>query len=436
MPDAGSLSEILRDGLSLYSARLIEVSTRIIYILVLARLLGAADYGLWGYAQSLYVSLLTLGGLGAGVLLARAAGCGPEALPRMVGQTLAVRIIALAIIAAAYVAIIWLTFDAPNQWFLLSLLLIALAARDICVWAEWVLVAAGRSRSLPRLYALTRPVEPLLGSALLLTGFGLPTVFYLHCGTWLWAALLCWTAVKGAGFAPHPDWDTAALRSNLREGLPLGLLSGATTFLMFGPLTLAPYLLQDAGTTGQLALLVQVLVVVSGIAWSMASSALPVLSRENGHGIATHRFALFTMGLGWLLAAGALMAALTIVPWLIDTLLGAEYQTAARLMPVAALVIAPLTWAVGLGQILLAQRRQGAALAAVLAGAAALVVTAVLLMPRGDGLGGAFGGIVAVLSGNLAWALIILIVLLRGGVLRVRHDDEPGYGPDIPRRDE
>ncbi len=66
--------KILSNAKYLYFALLTSQGLRFVYMLILARMLGAELYGVFSYGQSWYLMFLPLTGLGLGAMLSREVG--------------------------------------------------------------------------------------------------------------------------------------------------------------------------------------------------------------------------------------------------------------------------------------------------------------------------------------------------------------------------
>ena len=415
--DSSSLFAVLENAAWLYCARIVEVLVRVVYVIVLARFLGSAGYGLFSYGQSFYLSLLLFGSLGVNVMLARAAGSGSVAFSQMIRQTLALRLVVLAVLIAVFFISILGLHDHEMERRMLALLGFALIGRGLAFWTHQVFIVAARSRVILLLNIFWRPMELGLVTFLLLQGGGLLMVALAHSIIWCAEAVFALMLVKRIPLPVRPEWDRSRLVTLFRRGVPLGLLAGATNYLMLGPLLFFPHLISNPLGLGQLAVVLQALFVFSAMGWSVGNAALPALSRELESGSLTRQYSSLATRLGWLLGLVLTIFWIEFGPILFPLLLGADYGTAGELIGYAMFVLAPLTWGATLSHVLLARRQHITALICILAGSAGMTLSAYLFIPAY----GVFGGVWALLTGVVVWTMAIIAVLFRSGCLDMHN---------------
>ncbi|MCF8055242.1 MAG: oligosaccharide flippase family protein [Desulfocapsa sp.] len=413
--DSTRLFAVLESAAWLYSARIVEVLVRVVYVIVLARFLGSADYGLFSYGQSFYLSLLIFGSLGGNVMLAQAASRGSSELSQMMKQTLALRLVVVTLTICIFLCSIWGLHDSWRVRTILGVLSFALIGRGLYFWSHEVFIVVGRSRVVLLLNLFWRPVELGLVICLLLGGAGLFMVAITHSLIWCAEAALALMLIQRIPLPIHPLWNLRPLAMLFRRGLPLGLLSGITNFLMIGPLLFYPHLASNPEGLGQLAVVLNALFVFSSIGWSIGFAALPALSREQEFGTFTKRYAELVSKVGWLLGIVLTVFWMEFGPMVILYLLGPDYVMAGDLMGLTMVALAPLIWGATLSHVLLARNYHLTALVCALAGAGGVSVAAFLLIPAY----GVFGGVVALLLGVFLWTIAIIGVLLRTGCLNV-----------------
>jgi O-antigen/teichoic acid export membrane protein len=409
------LFAVLESAAWLYCARLVEVFVRVVYVIVLARYLGSAGYGLFSYGQSFYLSLLLFGSLGVNVMLAQSVGRESGEFQQMMRQTLALRLVVVTVMVGMFLAIIWGLHDSYMERSILAVLSFALIGRGLSFWTHQVFIVVGRSRVILLLNLFWRPVELGLVICLLLGGAGLFMVAITHSIIWCAEAALALMLVQRIPLPIHPLWNLRTLAMLFRRGFPLGLLSGITNFLMIGPLLFYPHLASNPEGLGQLAVVLNALFVFSSIGWSIGFAALPALSREQEFGAFTKRYAELVSKVGWLLGIVLTVFWMEFGPMVILYLLGPDYVTAGDLMGLTMVALAPLIWGATLSHVLLARNYHVTALVCVLAGAGGMSFAAFLLIPGY----GVFGGVAALLLGVLFWTIAIVGVLLRTGCLNV-----------------
>jgi O-antigen/teichoic acid export membrane protein len=279
----------------------------------------------------------------------------------------------------------------------------ALAGRSIALWSSQVFVAAERSRLALQQEGIFRPLEAVLGLALVYSGGGVLGVALLHALIWWLQAVRGIGLVRGRLFSVVPCWQATRLLALARAGAPIaisGLLSG---WLVTGPLIL--YARQDSATpesVGQLALPMQATGVLMGLVLSASGAAIPVLSRAVLRGdrkdlrflavsaVAAVTFGLLASALAWL--AG---------PKLVPAVFGASFGTAGKLLGASLALLIPLAVGNAASQVLFAHGRAAGMVASSLLGAAVLLVALPWLVAQW----GPIGAIAAAGIGTSSWAV-------------------------------
>ena len=232
------IRSIAKNAAYLLAARGLTYVVRAVYVVALARYLGPEVYGLFAYGQAWYLAFLPLTALGLEVILSREVGRDRERGARVVAQTLALRIVAVVVTAAACGLAGWFANAEPAARQLLLIFSLALAGRGLAVWTEQTFTAYEVSRYALRQEAVFRPFEVVLGLGMLVAGAGAAGVAAVHALVWWLQALRGMALVHRRLVPVRPNWTWGGLARLLVQGLPLGLSLLFSSWLLLGPLVL------------------------------------------------------------------------------------------------------------------------------------------------------------------------------------------------------
>lgn len=393
-----------------FAARSIANILRAVYVVVLARMFGPELYGLLAYGQSWYTVFVPLTSLGFAVLIAREAG-----RDRASGQALAVDALVwhgpLTFVAAALCAGIgWAINADPAVRLLLGVFSLALVGRAMAIMAEEIFAAFEMSHLAFQQEAMFRPAEVGIGLAVVAAGGSVLEIAILHAAIQIVQGLRGLALIRRhlAVLRGVSAWRPSG--SVLIRGMLAGLSGLLAGWLLQGPLVLYAQSTADKASVGQLALVLQALVLLCNLPWAIGRSALPVLSsaeaRQDGSGA---RYADAMLRLAFILAAALGLAGMAIGPWFMVSVFGAGYAVAGTLLGPALWLLLPLTAATALNPLLMVRERYATAGLSALAGAAVMVVAVLVLAPS-MGPAGAVAGAGAGLG---VWALCLLGVVGR-----------------------
>ena len=416
-PPTGQLSgirSIATNAGYLFAARSFTSVLLVLYLVVVARALGPELYGLLAYGQSWYGVFIPLTALGFTVLLSREAGHDRES-----GRRLATRMFALRGPLTLFAAILcagigWIANDDLDVRLLLFIFSLALIGRAMVTMAEDAFAAFEISRLTFRQEAFFRPTEIGLGLAILAAGGGVFEIAGMHATVQIVQGMRGLMLVRRHVDLPKATVVWSTMGSLLGKALLAGTAGLVAAWLLQGPLVLYAQSTDDKAGVGQLALVMQALVLLCNLPWAIGRSALPVLSRakarRDGSGV---RYADAMLRLAFALGAGLGLAGMAAGPWLIENVFGNGYATAGTLLGPALWLLLPLTAATALNPLLMVRERYSAAGLAALAGAAVMVVAVPVLAS----VMGPVGAIAGAGAGLGIWAVCLLgLVGRQGGV--------------------
>jgi O-antigen/teichoic acid export membrane protein len=357
MPTSGFKSIAVNAG-HLTIARAFAQILRGVFVVILARCLGPEIYGLFAYCQSWYMSFLPLTALGLGAIIIREVGRNKKKGGEVVTTALGLRSF-LAVAGALACGITgWATEISPAVEQLLLVFSLAIVGRGIANWSEQVFAAYEASRYTLQQELFFRIFEVVFGLVALGLGGGAVAVAAVHAFIW-WIQ-----AIRGLYLVHH---RLIAIRFKLAwqdmarlfiRGLPLCLSVLFSGWLLQGPLVLYRHVSGAGKDLGQLALVMQALVLLCTVPWSIGMASLPVLSRaaerEDGKDL---WFAEGMLRVGSLLWATVALSAMALGPCLVQGVFGVRYAPAGQMLGLALWLLIPLTGGSSLAQVFVARGR-------------------------------------------------------------------------------
>lgn len=339
----------------LFSGQVVTVFTRLFYILVIARFLGAELYGLLVYSQAWYLLFLPGVHFGLGSILSREVGKSASQGKLIAREVFAIRIIALSLLTTACGAIGIYTNDDVMTKVLILVMCFALIGRSISIHCMHVFTAFEQSRYSARLDVGFRTSEVIVAIIVVLLFKSVYFVAITHACFWLLQAgtglYFLRSKLNVSGLSWH--WKKFALL--LYAAAPIAISDFITGAMLQFPLLLIKGVANSAASVGNMALLLQGIAVLLTVSYSIGGASLPVLSRaanvddaKINHFISVvFRATLFCTTLFVIL--GVYPAQLLIV-----TLFGEGYELAAQNSAFIFYMVAPMTLFIVYRSVLLA----------------------------------------------------------------------------------
>jgi len=401
-----AIASIALNALYIAGGRGLTNAVRFVYSIVLARKLGPELYGLYNYGMSWYLAFLPMAGIGLSFLLSREVGRNRANGPRVVAQTLLVRVIVnVAVFAVSIIAGLLLETN-PQARLLLVIFSFALVGRSLSTWSEQVFTAFETSKYYLLQQALFRPLEVICGMLALYAGGGVVAVTAIHAIVW-WLESVCgvyWVCRRMV----RVQWDGVGLGlgSVFLHGFHLGIGLLLVNWLQQGPVVLFRHVGADQGSLGQLALAMQVFMVLYFFPIAAGTAALPVLSRsaERQDGMDL-RFARTMLKAGTVLETAAGLIGMAVGPWLVKTIFGIRYETAGHVAVLVVWLLIPWTCGDTLYRLQLARGKFILSSACAAVGAAVFTLTMSWLVS----LFNASGAVLAAGLGMAAWAALSIL---------------------------
>lgn len=406
-PSSG-LRSIATNAGYLFVARFVTYGLRAVYVIVLARAFGPELYGLLAYGQSWVGVFLPLTVLGFGVVLAREAGLDPARGREQVAHMLALRGALTVAAAALCIGIGWAVNDDPAVRMLIGILVLALIGRAAATLAEDVFAAFEAAHLTFRQEALFRPAEVGLGLTVLAFGGGVIEIAAVHAAVHIIQGGRGLILARRYVTILREDLTWRSLKPLLAKGAMAGAAGLLSAWILQGPLVIYAQIANDKASIGNLALVLQALVLCCTLPWAIGRAALPVLSRASARQDGGQvRFAEVMLRLAFVFAGASALAGLALGPPFMAWVFGAGYAEAGSMLGPALWLLLPLTAATALNPLLMVRERYGAAALSALAGAAVMTVAAPLLaMPMGP-----LGAISGAIAGAGLWAVWLLVLV-------------------------
>lgn len=416
-------TSILVNAAHLGSARILGISARGIYVILLARELGAELYGTYAYGQAWYLVLMPFAMLGMQQALGVEIGKNRPAASRLAGCALSLRLLGSLTVGLLSAMAAWAWHTDDQVIVIIWLFSLALAGRNLATWAEHVLVATEASRYVLRQEVLFRPLEAALGILILFGGGGLFEVVFLHTAVWWVQAAMGFRLVRRQVGSVLPQWDPEFIRRFLRSAAFLVPIGFAVGWVWQGPLLLFRPFADSAEAVGYLGFSIQVLSLLQFLPSSLAAAALPLLSRSAARGDGKD-LAFLSLGLRLtLLGGGALgLTLLVLAEPLILLVLPRSYAPAAPLLALGSVVFTLYAAILLCTDVLIARELKAKATTIALA-ASSLVAAGVVPFVKWLGT---YGVLTAMILGQLFWLLALFAVLKnRAGFSPLSHLGRP-----------
>ncbi len=339
-------------------ARTITSTARIVYAIILARLLGAELYGLFNYGLSWYLLFLALSSLGLSSITIREIGRNRSLAPQLLGQTLAMRTVSTFTMALLSFLLALLIESDPTSRRLLFIFSIALFGRGLSTWSKTVCQAYEASALVLIQEVIFRLLEVLVGVGFLYAGFGIIEIAMVHAASWLLQGSVGLRLIRRYLLDVQMIWDTSAFIRLIRSGVPFIIGGFLSSWLVQGSILMYRHLEGIGIGLGQLALALQALFILGGVVSVLGGAALPVLARsvDRGDGKSDHFVDLVLRG-GLLMSGALSIAAVAIGPELVNLLFGPSYEMTAMLLPWTLILIAPYFWMNTLSSMIVAYGR-------------------------------------------------------------------------------
>ena len=342
---------ILHNITALASSQFAGSLIRFMYMLVLARMLGPEQAGVYLYGVALYLGVITIGLFGQNTFLAQRLGKHKGLPLPILHHSLTLTLTATLVAATGLSLFVWIT----EPEFLLRLTVLcfvgAMLTRALVIWVRGVYIAFEQPRWIPRYEIFFRGTEAVTGTVALWAGGGLLLVSFFHFLFWTLEAFFSlrklsveYPGTLGLGYRWVYLKKVAAVS--------LLLLISTTAMAQFQQIAivLLRRLQPDGAIVGHFGLAMQFLTAMMIIPTAATQAFLPRLSRSFRQGGGNDLFTAVKLT-GILTLAGAVLAA-AYGPWCISLVLGPDYGETAELFRYLCPVFMPFAVTIFLGQCL------------------------------------------------------------------------------------
>lgn len=320
------------------AARIALVTLNVAYILVLADLLGAQDYGIVAIAIATSLVFLNLSFAGANWSLSVEVARSPEDQTRLLGEYLVTRFLTVGLACVLCAAWGLSISGGGATGTLISIFALAIVPRSLAMLHIAVLLGRGDADKAIINELGARFFEIVLVLAgLVVMNFGLNWIPMAH--------LIAWGALCAAlrRKMPQPAWPQglgATIRSVLWRGAPYGALSAAVVWLSQSAVFNASAKMVPSQAVGWIALSVSLVTVVLALLQSIIAPMAPRLA-GSARGGTKFGSQVLAIGLCATLALGLICDLMIehVAPLVIAPLIGEDYLGIAMLH-------APIAWMV------------------------------------------------------------------------------------------
>ena len=263
----------------MYASLLVNQVTRFIYIIVLARYLGPDLYGLFSYGQTWYNAFIPLSMLGLGSILIREVGLNKNTGTVIANDIASIRVISILLTALICAITGWLSSDTSELSILMLIFSLALLGRAVSLWGNQMFQAYESTYLTLNQEKIFRTSEVVIGIIIAITTKSIILLALTHAFIWLVQGLRSIYLVQKNLQKITLIWHWQRMRILFIKGFPLGLSLILDGLLIQGAFIF--YKLNGATNDmiGNLAIIVQAFLVISGIFLAINQAVLPVISR-------------------------------------------------------------------------------------------------------------------------------------------------------------
>ena len=333
-------------------------TTRFLYIVIMARVLGPQAYGMISYGIAWYVLFLPLTRMGMEVVLSRDVGKDRKEGDHTATVTLALQIVSIIVVTIAYIIISILCESDPASRLMVLVFAFALIGRSLALWTGSVYIAYECNQYSFRQQTIFRSLEVILGLAVIFIWREALPVVAIHGLVWCLEAIYGLTIVNRHVLPLKFKAKLADINHVFMQGFPLGASLLLMTLTSQGPLIFFRHMVFSSDILGQLALAMQAFLTLSNLPLALGSVSLPVLSRsayrkDGKDQVYAETIIRFSILLGVLIA----LLGTAFGPWLIIKVFGVRYARAGALIGPVLWLIIPFTARQALTGVLVAGKK-------------------------------------------------------------------------------
>lgn len=380
-----------------------RIASQLLVFLVLARLLGAEQFGLFSYWFSVTSLIAIPVNYGFGIQLLREAAKDPQSrqviMDRMLAAKLVLTLAVLLVCAPASVAV--------SSLALFWLLLFTAIAESYVDFCNFALRSQDGYAGEARVTFVASLLQLILVSAVALASAAVIPVAAAYCASRCAALLLTYRMAYGGRRRLPLDFSAATLCATLRSGFPYAADMGVSTFNNAIDIILLKQM-SSVRSVGIYQAGLRLMMGGTTPAMVVSNVYLPKVSALDSEG-REYRLAVADLNLKMVALGGGISLLLALFSGPITTLFfGPEYAELALLLPWFALVLVLRYVAASFGINLTAAGHQSVRVVANLIYLAVFAVAALLLIPPLQGTGALMAGacaMLALISGYLGYSL-------------------------------
>lgn len=399
---------VLKNAAFVYASLLIYQVTRAVYVVVVARVLGPDLYGILSYGQAWYLAFLPLSLWGLGPLLVHTLGRDRAEGTRAANLVASIRIVTILVTAVVSGVIGISVTDSPTLSILMIVFAIALVGRAASLWADEMYQAYEVNHFSFKQAKAFRTADVLLGIVLALLTRDVVWVAIGHA--LIWVAQGAWGLfIVARQLQPlAPRWHWLEIRLLLIAGIPLGLSNVFDAIMLQGGIILYKGAGAENELVGNLAINVQVLMILGSLFVALSRAALPAVSRSVARGDTNHRIYVSVMiRSAFFFGVLAAVWALAIGADIVIFVLGKHYQTAGQWLWLMMWVLVPFIIKQAVDNALVAHGRNGLTMWINFVGAVSMA-SAVLLLIEPYGFAGVVAGTLIGFTVNAAFGVLVV----------------------------
>ena len=386
-----AIRNISRNTAYLIGTQSVTIVSRLVWVVIAARILGPDLYALLAYCLTWQLSFLPLALFGVGPALSYLIGPDRTRAPEYAGHVLAIRLITIVVAVCACIGLSEVFTPDSRAPALIAILSVALAARALTTFTHTVFTAFEVNQFTMRQETLFGVIDLLVALGILIGGGSLIMLVTAKAVVAWLQTVWAFSIVHRRVLPLHIEWRPAQWGPLIRLAIPALLITLAADWRYNGSLVLFRNLTSDGILFGQYALAMQALTIMTIVPMALSRAVFPALrrsvSRSDGR---DDQFAALIQKIAPLAGAAAGMLGAALGEPLVSWLLGEPFRTAGKLVGLTFWCLIPLTAAVGYPEILIAQGRFRTMVIFNVAGAATMTLLTFALVPAW-GVMGAIG---------------------------------------------
>ena len=369
------VASIVKNLMYLLGGKGVYFVTRFFYVVIVARVFGPQIYGMINYGIAWYLMFIPLTRMGMSVVLSRDAGKSRQTGDHTANVTLALSIVSIIAVTAAYIIISLYFENDPASRSMVLIFSFALIGRSLALWTGSVYTAYECNQYSFRQQSLFRSLEVVLGLVVIFIWKEVILVVAIHGLVWCLEAIYGLVIINRHVLTLRLNVRFTEMSHIFKQELPLGISMLLMTIPYQGPLVFFRHVISSGDILGQLALAMQPLFLLANIPYALSGTSLPVLSRSASRKDGKDRIYAETM-IRFSVLLGCLVALLgtAFAPWLIIKIFGARYAQAGNLMGPVLWILIPFTVRQALSGVLLAHKKDFQILVGALIAAGTFVI--------------------------------------------------------------